>query len=271
MVIGGYFDESVRDDGTAPIVVGGFLFKPTQYKRFRERWHREVLRLPDRRRLKHFHMTDLCAGKGVYRGLAIDERSGVLRRAVNVICACAYGGLGVKFQQVEYEALAPPEWATYRGSIYAQACGLCVQIASYQLKEWRCPSMEVLYVFERGHKFQSEANDILMAYARHEATRKQLQYRNHLFEEKEKEFGLQAADLFAWSMTKAASIDGGEIPRAFRPFVADVVRLSSVMKDRLRLTILTGDMLRRYLMEQADLARGLIPVHFREGRKASLR
>ena len=265
MVIGGYFDESIREGGKEPIVVGGYLFKPARYVRFRERWSREVLRLPNRKRLKHFHMTDLCAGKGVYGGLDIPTRVGILKRAVDVVGACAYGAIGVQFDQAEYEAAAPPEWAKYRGSIYGQACTGCVQMTAYWLRQWRCHNIEVLYVFERGHKFQSNAEDMLHAIAANADARSQFRYRNHLFEEKERECGLQAADLFAWSMSKSASISGGPIPPAFRPFVSEVVRLAERLPGRQHLTRFTGDRLRRYMAEQAAAVGG-IPVAFRAQR-----
>jgi hypothetical protein len=269
VVIGAYFDESLRQDGHEPIVVGGYLFKPAQYQRFRQRWYREVLRLPNRRQLKHFHMTDLCAGHGVYEGIDIPTRVGILERAVNVIGACAYGGLGVHFLQAEYEAaVAGYEWAKYRGSIYAQACGMCVQMTAYWLRQWRCDNAEVMYVFERGHKFQNNANDILSAIAGNEQARKALKYRQHIFEEKDSEYALQAADLFAWTMTKARSINGGPIPRAFQPFASEVIRLSGCLKGRQHLSVFTGEMLRRYLIEMGSMENGHIPVTFRPWREA---
>jgi hypothetical protein len=262
MVIDAYFDESLREDGAEPICVGGYVFKPTQHERFVRRWHREVLRLPDRRRLTHFHMTDLCAGKGVYRGLTIAERIGILRRAVDVVGDCAYAGLGVQFRQGEFEALAPAEWATYRGSIYSSACGMCVQVTAHWLRRWGCNNIEVRFVFERGHKFQNEANDILNAIAADDDGRKYFKYREHVFAEKNSEYALQAADLFAWSMTKAESINGGAIPSAFRPFAPEVIRLSRRLPGRQNLSFFTGPLLQRYFYEQATIANGHIPVKF---------
>ena len=56
-------------------------------------------------------------------------------------------------------------------------------------------------------------------------------------------------DLFSWCITKARSVNGGPIPRGFRPFVQEVLKLASGMGTRQRLTVLTGDKLRRFLME----------------------
>jgi len=136
------------------------------------------------------------------------------------------------------------------------------QVTAFRLREWGCGNMEVLYVFERGHKFQSEANDILSAMARDPRAQKEFRYRQHIFEEKEREYGLQAADLFAWSMTKARSINGGPIPRAFKPFVGEVLRLGKCLPGRQHVHDFSDDMLKRFLVEQASLANGYVPVTF---------
>src|SRR5262245_29728791 len=62
---------------------------------------------------------------------------------------------------------------------------MCVQLTAHRLRDWRCSNMEVLYVFERGHKFQSNAEDILSAIAAEENARQQFRYRQHMFEEKD--------------------------------------------------------------------------------------
>src|SRR5687767_7167230 len=106
MVLGGYFDESERDDAGQPIVVAGYLFKPANYKEFRRRWHRDVL---NRGRLRHFHATDLCAGRGVYDGMPINQRQTILTAAVDAIRANVYAGIGVHFDRAEFASLAPPD------------------------------------------------------------------------------------------------------------------------------------------------------------------
>jgi hypothetical protein len=73
VVVAAYFDESEREDAGQPICVGGFMFKPSGYKAFRRYWCSNVLRFRGRR-TDPFHMTDLCAGKGVYDGLTIPDR-----------------------------------------------------------------------------------------------------------------------------------------------------------------------------------------------------
>lgn len=267
--IAAYFDESVRTDGRAPICVGGFLFKAPEYERFVQRWRREVLRLPNRTQLRHFHMTDLCAGHGEYKGLSIPTRVAIFDRAIDVIQSCIYGSVSVHFLQHEFEAVAPRDWPQFRGSIYSAACHVCVQATAQALAKWRC-HLEVRYVFEQGHKFQGEADDVLKAISRHAQARKDFRYRSHSFTGKS-EPGLQAADLLVWWVTKvtAARDLGAKAPNAVKPFLPGMRRLGSIKEGRQILHDLTGDKLFRFIKEQANLATGLVvPVEFQRRKTA---
>lgn len=251
MPVAAYFDESIREDGDAPICVGGFIFKASDYRRFSERWRREVLRLPDRRTLRHFHTTDLFAGRGVYAGVTIDQRVQILRNAVTVICDLFYLGVGISFMQAEFERLAPPEWPKFRGSIYSACCHMCLQATAHWLRRNQC-HLDVLYVFERGHKMQNEADTILKAIAADAEARKDWRYRQHKFEDKDKEAGLQAADLYAWLVTKTYAMKGKTLPRSVVPFREQILRLAKNIGERGRIHEFTGDKLRRFLIEQGD-------------------
>lgn len=262
LTIAAYFDESVRNDGKEPICVAGYLFKAADYKRFKQRWYREVLRLPGRKQLKHLHATDLCAGWGEYKGMTIPERVAILDKAVDVITATAYAAVGVMFNAKEFQAVAPAEWATYRGSIYSSACFVCTQSTGYWLShDWDC-HLDVLYVFERGYKFQDEVNNILNAVAANQDARKRFRYRNHLFEDKNNECGLQAADLLAWTCTKAGTSTGKVIP-SLRPFAKSLIRLSRACSGRSKLYYWTGEKLRRFMVEQVQgPLTDAIPINF---------
>lgn len=259
MVLGGYFDESIRPDGHEPICVGGFLFKQAAYSRFSRQWRRTVLRVGNRR-LAHFHMTDLCAGQGEYKGLTIAERVSILERAVDAVGSHAYAAIGVTFDQREFEAVAPKGWPRYFGSIYTAACQMCLQTTGHWLRKWDCP-MRVLYVFERGHKFENEAHRLLSAIGQDEEAAKHCRYRNHVFESKATEPGLQAADLFAWATTKARSVDGGAVPKAFKPFLPSVIRFGSLNPGRQMLHVFTEKRLVRFFDELAN-GKPMVTVRF---------
>lgn len=220
-VVAAYFDESERADGNEPICVGGFLFKPSGYKKFRRYWQSHVLRFKGRQ-LEHFHMTDLVAGHAEYDGLAISDRLEILNHAINAIRTYTYAGISVTFDQAEFERKAPPDWPDVFGSIYTVSCTMCLESSGFWLREWGC-QMNVLYVFEQGHKFQDEAHRLLSAVGQHAEARTLFRYRQHMFEPKT-EVGLQAADLYSWVITKSRSIDGGPVPRSLKPFVAPILR-----------------------------------------------
>jgi hypothetical protein len=263
LVLGGYFDESEREDAADPICVGGYLFKAEGYKKFKHKWNRDVL---CGGRFQHFHMTDLCAGKIGYEGLSIPKRLEILNGAANAIAKHSYAGLAIHFDRDEFVSAAPPEWPDLRGSIYTAACHMCLQTTAYWLRQWKCDS-EVLYVFERGHKFQAEADAVLTAIGNNAVARRKFLYRNHIFEPKT-EVGLQAADLLAWTITKATAC-AGNVPPAMRPFVEPILRLASAHNTtgRQKVYPFTGDRLKRFINEQLNGTNG-IPVELGPHRKA---
>jgi hypothetical protein len=247
------FDESIRDEGSSPICVGGYLFRAGAYTRFSERWRREVLRLKNRKIITHFHMTELCAGRGQFQGISIDDRVHALSCAVDVISALCYASVGISFRQKEFEQMAPPEWPTFRGSIYSVACHMCLQTTAHWLRSNRS-HLDVEYVFEDGHRMKGEADNVLKAIAKDERARKHFRYRNHRFAEKGQEYGLQAADLLVWVVTKAAIIgETRKMPKALYPFIFEIRRLGRTLNDRTHIHEFTGDLLERFLVEQSGL------------------
>lgn len=260
-VLRAFFDESMRTEGDAPLCVGGYLFTPSRYKRFAERWAREVLRQGPVR-FSHFHMTDLCAGRGEYDGLSIAARVQILERACDIIGHYARGGIAVSLDQAEFEREAPPDWPVFRGSVYSSACSLALQVTAHWLATQRLP-LAVLYVFERGHRFQSEADDIMSAIAGDDPARALCRYRQHVFEDKRDEPALQAADLLVWTITKATIADG-QTPRAFRPFLPEVTRLAHLTEGRCLVHRFSGDALRAYIRDQMHPTILALPVVFRQ-------
>jgi hypothetical protein len=156
------------------------------------------------------------------------------------------GAQGIFFDQKEFIRKAPPDWPLVFGSIYSVACQLCLQVTSYWLKEWAI-EMPVLYIFERGHKFEDEADRFLKAIARSDEESKRFRYRNHLFEPKS-EVGLQAADLYAWTITKAKAA-AGVTPRAMKPFVQPLLKMVDGSNGRYRCSMIHGEILDRFLHE----------------------
>ena len=222
VVLAGYFDESEREEGGEPICVGGYIFKPSGYEKFRKRWTRHVLR---RDKFTHFHTTDLCAGRQEYEGLSIAERVAILDEAVDAIQSHAYCGVAIMFDRKEFERTAPEHCERAYGSIYSVACQLCAQAAANMTEIHRRCHLPILYVFERGHKYESHVDAVLKAVGQHEEHRQKLRYRNHLFEDKKAECGLQAADLLVWTATKLR-VGGGYRP-SIAPWAPSLVKLGT--------------------------------------------
>lgn len=246
MILQGYFDESERDGAGDPICVGGFVFKTSDYEKFQRRW-RDVLRHGERK-FRAFHMTDLYAGHGEYRGLSMSDRAAILARAVDAITAHSYSGVAILFHRDEFEQAAPEGWLNVYGSIYSAACQMVLQAASFYVRKDRRCHLPILYVFERGHKHRAEADAMLTAIGKSDRARREFQYKNHLFEEKHREHGLQAADLLVWTITKAQL--GGQ-PRGLQPFKEPIWRLAQTLGESCHPLVFTGAKLQRFFNEQA--------------------
>lgn len=260
MPLTAFFDESDRREGVAPICVGGFLFQPSGYKRFRRYWQSHVLRQRGRR-FAHFHTTDLCAGRGEYEGLPISDRIELLDHAVHAITANAYGGIGVHFNQAEFIKKAPAYWPQVFGSIYSVACHMCIQTTAHRLRAWESPA-NVVYVFERGHKWQHEADELMDSIAMSAEARSAFRYRQHIFEPKA-EPGLQAADLYSWIITKATVADG-KTPKAMKPFIPAIARFVRG-QERYLVHSFTGKLLDRFIAEH--ISGGRLFTYKRKGNR----
>jgi hypothetical protein len=253
MILQSYFDESERDGAGDPICVGGYVFKTSDYEKFRRRW-RLALRLGSHR-FKGFHMTDLYAGKGEYDGVSMADRAMLLRHAVDAIISHAYTGVGALVDRTEFELVAGPDYPPRNVSIYAATSFIAIQLASHRVRREKRCHLPILYVFERGHKYRAQVDAILTAIASDPRTRKSYQYQNHLFEDKWREYGLQAADLFAWMVTKSQI--GGR-PKSMWAFVEPIQRLGAA-GDRDVILRVTGEQLKNYLhwLNSAEAGMGI--------------
>ena len=255
-VFSAYFDESDRRDGNQPIVIGGLIFTPRQYNRFRTYWQSNVLRYRGRK-FSAFHMTDLVSGRQEYEGLAIPDRIVILNHAVTAVERNATGGIAVHFSQAEFEQKAPAHWERVFGSIYTGACGMCLQVTGHWLRQWK-HQMDVFYVFEEGHKFKGQADEFLTAFVQDADFRKACRYRQHIWEAKG-EPGLQAADLTAWTVARAMAFEdepkGTDVPRAIRPFLVPMKRFAECLGDRFKLYLFQGKRLDRFFEDMSKPGR----------------
>lgn len=245
MALDGYFDESERQERSEPISVAGYVFKPAAYKSFCRAWRRMLLAGP--KPTTHFHMTHLYARSYEYEGWTVEQRADVLRLAVEAIRQHMYCGISVMFSQSEFEAVAPPLWRFEYGSIYVAACQMVLRATAYWMDQHRS-FLPIAYAFESGHRFWDEADSILKGTGKHPTLKRLYRYRTHFALDKTEAYGLQAADLLAWVITRIdVGVPKNHTMRAFGPILNHLPENSDA---RYQLFHPTGDLLRRFFDEQ---------------------
>ena len=200
-----YFDESERLKAGDPLSVGGFIFKPTDYRQFCRKW-RHMLAAAPAGPLPYFHMTDLWAGRQSMARRTIPQRLALLEQATELVYEHTIGGVCVTFYQQEFESVAPPNWPQVFGSIYTAACQSAVLMTSKYMEENRGLYEPIHYFFESGHKFDHEAATWLKGLS-FPSIKKELRYHGHTFADKAQLCGLQAADLMAWMGSRVATLE----------------------------------------------------------------
>ena len=218
MKLGAYFDESIRDtQGTEPISVAGYVFKPGAYRAFKRAWKRVLLAGPTP--TTHFHMTNLYARDYEYKGWSAEDRAEVLRKAIGAVNRHSLCGISVMFSQSEFEQLAPKFWKDVFGSMYSAACQMSLRTTAFWMDKNK-HFTPINYIFESGHKFWKEADKVLGATGKNPELKRLYRYHVHASLEKRSSYGLQAADMLAWIMTKATvGFPSNHTMTAFKPVI----------------------------------------------------
>jgi hypothetical protein len=255
MVLGAYFDESIRDgQGSEPISVAGFVFKPNAYRSFKRAWKRMLVAGPTPTTC--FHMTNLYARDYEYRGWSVEDRAHILQKALGAVERHAFFGIGVMFSQSEFEKLAPVNWKDEFGSIYSVACQMILGVTAVWMDHNKCFTL-IAYFFEDGHKFWQEADDMLHAIGQDPEERKRCRYNSHTSLNKRSSYGLQAADLSAWMDTRAkVGFPDNHTMRAFSPII---LKFGANQPGRFKVLHLTGHSLKGFIDIQVARAKR-VPV-----------
>jgi hypothetical protein len=222
MTLSAFFDESIRDrQGNEPISVAGYVFKPKAYMAFARDWKRMLVSGP--MPTTHFHMTNLYARDYEYTGWSPEERAALLQRAVDAVRRYSHFGVSVMLSQADFAKYAPEGWAARHGSIYSAACQMALRATAYWMDHNRCDA-RIAYVFESGHRFWPEADALLRATGGHPALKRLYYYKTHFSRDKCDSYGLQAADMLAWIMTRGAvGVPNNQTMTAFRPIIRSLV------------------------------------------------
>jgi hypothetical protein len=267
LTLDGYFDESYRQDGSEPLSIGGYIFKASSYTSFCRAWKRMLKAGPAP--TTHFHMTNLYARDYEYKGWSVEDRANVFKLAIAAVREHMYCGVSVLFSQAEFEQLAPPLYRFEFGSMYATACQMVLRATATWMEDHRC-FLPIAYAFERGHEFWDEANVILGGIGTLPDQKRLYRYRTHFDLDKTESYGLQAADMLSWIMTRLdVGIPDNHTMRAFGPIILSLVEGQS---HRYQMLHLKTEGLIRYFNDQAarrDEDRFL--VSFEKARKLRLR
>ena len=266
LILGGYFDESERSEKTEPICLAGYIFKPKGYQHFVRKWERMLKSGPQPK--PHFHMTELYARHSdLYDGWSVEDRANVLAQAVDAVRKHTYCGISVLLSQSEFEQMAPPSWRFQHGSIYTAACQMVLRATAYWMDQQRCHT-PIAYAFESGHRFWDESNAILSGTGQHPQLKRLYRYHSHTAIDKQKAYGLQAADMLAWTFARLnVGAPDNHTMRAFAPLI---MRLVEGQSAKYQLFHPSGDLMRRFFDEQMAATPPVV-VDMSKARKARLR
>lgn len=214
-----FFDESERPGGV--FCVAGYVFTPLESKRFGEEWRRAV------GGSWPFHMAEFAAGKDKverevpFEGMSEHDRRALQVRLVNVINRRMTLAVSISCKVGDIQNLNPG----IRGlrSAYSVCCYLCLGL----LADWitrRGSSDRVAYLFESGHRFRGEADFILGLAGHHEISRHWARYGGHAYGTRNDSPQLQAADLYAWELSKFLDETVDQRKRPMRESLKALVR-----------------------------------------------
>ena len=222
LALDGYFDESERNkDGSEPLSVAGYIFKPTAYKAFCREWKRMLVAGPSP--TTYFHMTELYARDHQYKGWSAKDRAKVLALAVEAARKHKFCGVSVMFSQSDFERLAPPLWRFQYSSMYSAACQMALRATAVWMEDHRV-FLPIAYAFESGHRFWEEADGILKGIGQYPELKREYRYRTHFPLDKEVSYGLQAADMLAWIFSRLeVGVPKNETMYEFAPIIMGLV------------------------------------------------
>lgn len=233
-----YFDESLRDGGT--LTVAGYLYTSAQAKNFEAPW-REMLGP-----YEMFHMADLNAGDGIYKGIDPALKGSMTREAVRIVNQYSSAGVAVACNSHEFKELCPKGYRYHRDP-YVMLCNMCL-IAISQIIEAAGIGGQVTYWFEAGHRCEGDADRLMTNLYNNPILRERLRYASHAFVPKDHSVLLQSADLLAWEWGKHIDEPGR------RPMRKSLEALLNHPNGTLRCAPMNKEAMAKYfeLSKQAD-------------------
>lgn len=177
------------------LVVAGYLFRKKHTKPFEKEWS-TMLRKYD---LEYFHMTDCNRETGPFRHLSKSECDEAARTAIALIAKYATAGFSSGVKVSDFHEIIGKD------GYMSNPFSMCVHGAMMMCKNWaerNDRQARIVYVFEAGDRFMTDANHILNAVAEDPTRRAFFNYESHAFLPKRDSKPTQAADIIAWHTCK---------------------------------------------------------------------
>src|SRR5665213_2918693 len=195
VLVEAYFDESGTHAGSKTMALAGYIFRQDQSELMASEW-REFLAAKG---LPYFHMVDCAHGAPPFDKLTPQQRVLVETRLIGLIKQRTVQGIGVTLDLEAFKRRFGEK--SFLGTPYS----LCFYIITRAVVRWAKETEyegDIAYFFEAGHSSQSEANYLMSLALLPDELKAQMHYAGHAFVPKEKAPQVQAADLFAWLLTK---------------------------------------------------------------------
>lgn len=242
-----YFDESERMGGV--FCVAGFLFDAAQARRFTKEWSQLFSEYAGGLHMRHF-----LHGRGAFAGTTVDQRDRLLFESVKIINKTITAAFAVSCNLHEVELLAP-KWIRGFSRAYPVCCHLVMIAAGQFLEESGRGFERITYIFESGHKDQSEADDHIRNAVLNPDVKNAYKYLGHDFLAKSDAVPLQAADLLAWEWTKFRD---ETLEQRIRPLRGSLRALFESNPKRYKGAHIKGEPLARFMVQIRQL--GLLQI-----------
>lgn len=195
VLVHGFFDESGTHAGSKIMALAGYLFRQDKSEQMATEW---AAFLADKG-LPYFHMVDCAHGNAPFDKLTPSQRILVETRLIGLIKQYTVQGVAVTVDLESFRKRFGEK--SFMGTSYSFAFYMITRGVARWVEETEYTG-EIAYFFEAGHASQSEANELMGIALRVPEIRAQMRYAGHAFVDKAKSPQVQAADLFAWLLTK---------------------------------------------------------------------
>ncbi|MGD0024349.1 MAG: DUF3800 domain-containing protein [Xanthobacteraceae bacterium] len=146
-----YFDDSGTHGGSPVVVFGGLIGLDTQWEPFDAKWRAKLAApLPDKPRLRKFHLSSCMAPDGEFRDYKPVERQAVAGEFRDIIIESGLGSTASAVDTVAWDELVVGPVRRFLGSAL-QPCFLhCLDRAMEYARAWGTEGDQIAVMFDKG-------------------------------------------------------------------------------------------------------------------------